>query len=302
MKLSWFDALLAVIDEGTFSEAALSLGMSQAAVSYAVAELERELGGKVLERGRFGARPTALGLRVAGHARRIAQLLDAVAQEGELEAGELGGTLRVAAYRSVASHLLPAVLTELRRRHPKLSLSLVEVMDDTAARRTLREGRADVGFLEFPPNGEFLAWALMQDPFVALVPKRDAPQSWREIYDHPFICYVDSGCATFIKAYLAELEHPLEPSFHVLEDSTIIGMVAQGLGACLVPELVIDHLPDGVARLPLERPLERTISVALPEDGLRLPTARAFLSVLRARYPDSGIPAFALAGGVSGPR
>jgi DNA-binding transcriptional LysR family regulator len=298
VKLAWLDALLAVIDEGTFSEAALALGLSQAAVSYSLGELERELGGRVLERGRFGARPTELGLRVAEHARRIRQLTNAIGQEAAA-AGELTGTVRIAAYRSVAARLMPAIMTELRRRHPKLSLSLVEVLDDTLVRQALREGRADAGFLEFPPGGEFLGWALMRDPFVALVPERKGEQRWDEIYDHPFICYADSGCATFIKGYLKQLDPPIVPSHYVAEDTTIIGMIAQGLGAALVPQLVFDHLPEGVARLPLERPLEREISVALPDEGLRQPAVRAFLAAVRAFYPDSGIPPLALPGGVA---
>ena len=297
MKLAWLDVLLAVIEEGTFSEAALSLDLSQAAVSYAVAELERELGGRVLERGRFGARPTELGLRVAEHARRIRQLTDAIRQEVAVANGEISGALRVAAFRSVAGRLMPAMMTELRRRHPRLSVTLVEVLDDTEVRATLREGRADAGFFEFPPGDEFLAWKLLRDPFVAVVPEREGEQSWREILEHPFICYADSGCSTLIRGYLEAVDLPIEPRHFVGEDSTILSMVSQGLGAALVPELVIDHLPKGAVRLPLEHPLEREISVALPRDGMRQPAVRAFLAVVRHVYPHSGIPPLALAGG-----
>ena len=84
MKLQQLRAFLGVLDSSSFSEAALDLGTAQSTVSYAVAELERELGVKLLARGRFGAEPTEVGLKVAGHARAILKLTDAVQQEADL--------------------------------------------------------------------------------------------------------------------------------------------------------------------------------------------------------------------------
>ena len=102
MKLQQLRAFLAALDSSSFSEAALDLGTSQSTVSYAVAELERELGVKLLTRGRFGAEPTEVGLRVAAHARGIFALTDAVQQEADLTRGRIRGTLRVATFRSAA--------------------------------------------------------------------------------------------------------------------------------------------------------------------------------------------------------
>ena len=64
-------ALTAVVDEGTFTDAAIALRTSQASVSRAVADLERDLGVRLLLRTSRGARPTVLGRRVAEHARRV---------------------------------------------------------------------------------------------------------------------------------------------------------------------------------------------------------------------------------------
>lgn len=64
-------ALVAVVDEGTFTDAAITLRTSQASVSRAVADLEGALGGRLLLRTSQGARPTGLGRRVVEHARRV---------------------------------------------------------------------------------------------------------------------------------------------------------------------------------------------------------------------------------------
>lgn len=74
MKLSQLRALVAVADHNNFSEAALHLGLSQSAISHAIASLEEKLGVVLLSRGRHGAHLTSVGERVTTHARNV--LLD----------------------------------------------------------------------------------------------------------------------------------------------------------------------------------------------------------------------------------
>ena len=69
-------ALVAVVEEGTFTDAAIALGTSQASVSRAVAALEGALGARVLSRSTRHVATTVVGARVLEHAR---QALDAVA-------------------------------------------------------------------------------------------------------------------------------------------------------------------------------------------------------------------------------
>jgi DNA-binding transcriptional LysR family regulator len=76
VKLDGLRALVAVVDAGSFTDAATELHLSQAAVSRAVAGLERAVGGRVLQRSTRRLQPTALGARVLPAARHV---LDAVA-------------------------------------------------------------------------------------------------------------------------------------------------------------------------------------------------------------------------------
>jgi DNA-binding transcriptional LysR family regulator len=69
-------AFLAVVDEGHFTEAAVSLGMTQQAVSKRIARLETELGAALLDRSRTGARPTEDGAAFLPHARALIGLAD----------------------------------------------------------------------------------------------------------------------------------------------------------------------------------------------------------------------------------
>lgn len=74
--------LVAVAEQGGFSAAAVTLGMTQSAVSHSVRGSERRLGAVLFDRGRSGAVPTPAGERALGYARRVLRLLEVMGSEG----------------------------------------------------------------------------------------------------------------------------------------------------------------------------------------------------------------------------
>ncbi len=294
MTLSQLRALLNVIETGSFSAAALELGSAQSAVSYAVAELERELGVRLLERGRFGARPTAIGEQVAVHARQLLGLGAAIQQEAGLARGTLQGTLRVATFRSAARHILSKAVARLARRYPELQVGLLEADGDLPElEHLLLSGRAEVAMLQTPYPEDALVWELLSDPYIALVPK-DHPLaqgtvSRADLLELPLILYDnDDQCGRVAQQYLRDAKLPFRSTIHsIREDSTIFSLVEQGLGVSVVPELAFRDLPDSVARVPLTEPLVRTIGVAILPGSLKIPAVRAFLGVLKEQFPDA---------------
>lgn len=91
MNISQLQTLVAVVERGNFSDAALQLHISQSAVSRAIASLEEELGVTLLVRGRFGARLTPVGERLLRHVRKMLQLREQMDYEANLEKGLRGG-------------------------------------------------------------------------------------------------------------------------------------------------------------------------------------------------------------------
>jgi DNA-binding transcriptional LysR family regulator len=71
LDLRQLRALIAVVDQGSFTDAAIALGTSQASVSRAVAALETALGARVLRRNTRQVSPTVVGARAVRHARRV---------------------------------------------------------------------------------------------------------------------------------------------------------------------------------------------------------------------------------------
>jgi DNA-binding transcriptional LysR family regulator len=134
--------LVAIADNGTFTDAAIELSISQAAVSRTIAALETELGVRLLRRTTRHVAPTAVGSRVLDRARRIIAEIDdlrrVINDEPELHVGY--------AWSALGSHT-----TTLQRRwaqeHPDITLVFVQYNSPTAG---LSEGAAEIAVVRRP--------------------------------------------------------------------------------------------------------------------------------------------------------
>ena len=285
LKISQLRALIAVADHNNFSEAALHLELSQSAVSHAIANLEEELGVVLLSRGRHGAHPTPVGERVIAKARQVLQLLEGIVQEANREKGLQGGQVRVAAFRSVATHILPSVIARFRHQFPGITVSITEFFDFAGVEQALREGHVDIGFTYLPSGDEFETWELMRDDYIALLPPnsglRNAKINWEQLAAYPLIVPSTNSCSLRIRNHLRRSEYPLKIAYEVREDSTIVSMVQQGLGAAILPRLAAEPLPSGIQVCSLPIPLERIIGTAMLKEALHTPAVYAFLDAVR---------------------
>lgn len=285
LKLSQLRILVAVADVGNFSEAALNLQMSQSAVSHAIATLEDQLGVILLSRGRYGARLTPTGDRIVTHAREIVQRIESIQYEAELAKGLEGGQVRICTFRSVAARLMPQVIARFHQRFPSIAVSLSEREDYPHVEQALREGQADIGFTYLPASEEFTTWELLRDEFVALLPpnfQSAKPQlSWAELAAQSFILPPDDVMMMSVRRHCLAHGYPLKVAYEMDTDSTIVSLVAQGLGATILPRLAAQPIPANVQVFSLPKPLFRVIGIAVLADALHVPAVFAFLDVLK---------------------
>ncbi|MER7572599.1 LysR family transcriptional regulator [Streptomyces sp. NPDC126514] len=137
MELRQLRCLVAIVDEGSFTDAALALGVSQAAVSRSLASLERALGVRLLRRTSREVTPTGTGLRVLAHARRVLGEVDDLVRE----ATSGHARLRIGyAWAALGRHT-PPFLRRWAVAHPGTDLQLVRVNSATAG---LAEGASDL--------------------------------------------------------------------------------------------------------------------------------------------------------------
>ncbi|MDY7019872.1 MAG: LysR family transcriptional regulator [Cyanobacteriota bacterium] len=285
LKLSQLRALVAVADSGNFSEAALELNLSQSTISYAIATLEDELGVILLQRGRHGASLTPVGERIVIHARRVQYLLDDMIAEANREKGLKGGKVRIACFRSIATHILPTVIAEFREHFPDITVTLAEMDDTIEMEQAVREGRADIGCTYLPSRDEFETWEIIRDQYIALLPptypKENSKLTWEKLASYPLIMTETSCCEKLILNYLKKSNTSVNIAYQVREDSTIVSMIMQGLGVGILPRLAAEPLPHQIQVCDLPVPLERVIGVAILKDALHSPAIYAFLDALK---------------------
>jgi molybdate transport repressor ModE-like protein len=148
LELRQLRALVALIDQGSITEAARSLKLAQSTVSEALAALERALGTTVVRR-RQGSREsilTAAGHALLPRARGVLTAIDETCAAVAEAAIETRGTVNIIANESVSTYVLSAVLPHLRGRWPNTRFP-VSVATCPEIRQGVRDGAFDVGLM-----------------------------------------------------------------------------------------------------------------------------------------------------------
>jgi len=138
--------LVAVARHGSVTAAAHALNYAQPSVSHHLARLEAETGTKLVQRAGRGIRLTDAGRLLAERATEVIGRLDAAENELAVFAGLRAGRLRLAAFPSALSTIVPAAAAILRQRHPGVDLRLTEA-EPPEALHMLRAGYVDVALI-----------------------------------------------------------------------------------------------------------------------------------------------------------
>jgi DNA-binding transcriptional LysR family regulator len=295
--LSQLRALIAVAEAGGFGEAAADLGVSQSSLSEAVARLETMTRRPLLRRTPGGTVPTPAGERVLAHARAAVQAAGDVLLAAQ-DTGRLSGTLRVAAYRSVATHLLPPALANFRRAHPDVRTVVLDSDTEEAdAALALHTGRADAAVVVQGHTQGLHLTPLLYDEYLFVAPESrgDHPATLEELTGQTlFLSPGRDQCHLLVRRYLEQKGVSLSGLTENPQDSVILSMVAHGLGVTILPQLALHPLPGGLISLPLPGGLSRPLALAALPHRAHLPLLRAFTDTLTqtlaARGP-GGFPA-----------
>ena len=114
-----------VVEAGSFSEAARRLKMPVSTLSRRVAELEEQLGVRLLERTTRRLRLTDVGAEVLAHAQRGAELSEAVDGLVSHHRTEVAGTLRLSAPPSLSDSLLAPIVQRFQTAHPLVHIQIL---------------------------------------------------------------------------------------------------------------------------------------------------------------------------------
>ncbi|MEU9608433.1 LysR family transcriptional regulator [Streptomyces sp. NPDC048057] len=258
-------ALLALGEHGSFTRAAEALGLTQSAVSRTIASLERRLGGPLVRRERHGVHLTALGQKAAVHARQAMAHLRVIE---ELAESSRAPQLRIGAVASALVQLVPTTVERLRREWPDSRVLAVQGDDDELAAWLAAE-TIDLAVTTQPcrgPRTQTEAQLEITDDLLAVLPRLH-PLTGRDrvpLADLVAAGVADPGgtCGPLLAEWFAAHGVAWRPDHVVRDVSTVLAMATAGITSGVVPALAVPlPSPPGVALLPLDPPVQRTLYI-----------------------------------------
>jgi DNA-binding transcriptional LysR family regulator len=285
INLAQLRAFVSVVDEGGFGSAAAALGVTQSAVSHAVAALERTAGGRVVQRTPRGNAPTAFGARLLDHARAALAATDAIGDLAAAKHGTPSGVVRLGAPPTVCQGLLPDQIPLWRSELPRISVRVFEGEDDEVE-DWLGARAVEAAVLVDPPSSTPGA-LLATDTFQALLPREhalagEARIEVADLAEDPML-FSGGSCERPILDLYRRAGIRLAPTHRVRELSTLFAMVRSGLGVTIVPSLVSPMLDGSLVLVALRDSHERRLVLTGPREHAWHPAVTALIDRVTLR-------------------
>jgi DNA-binding transcriptional LysR family regulator len=245
MDLKQLECFIAVAEERHFTRAARRLNIVQSGLSQTIRMLEDELGGPLLVRSTRRVDLTPAGKVLL----KEAALVLAAAREARLAVtqvhGLARGQLRIGSIQSLAPFVdLPASLGRFRNRFPGIDVQLL-LDGATPLLDEVNEGRLDLVFTQPGETGAGMETRMLACEDVVIVcspshPLADGPATnMLSLLDETFVdLKSDWGMRRLLDRGFAALPGARTTAFEVNDISTLLDLVAQGLGIALVPESI----------------------------------------------------------------
>jgi len=288
---------VAVFDHGSINAAASAVGVAQPTISQALRSLERELKAPLFHRIGRGMVPTSAGYALAAPARRM--LRDIVTAAGAVPDadGNLRGRLDLRAHPAVSTGLLPAIIAEFHRRHPKVKVTIAAMHDETRAPELLRNAACEivVAHLPLPPGDEAdghagadgLETAVLdtQEYALALPPEEGSPPlaslPWKDLDAAMAVVPQGAAHAGRMFAAMSARQQARRPAVVLANREARLAFALAGVAPTWIERSMTNTALSRGARVrTMEPPLPAPYGLVFDRDSLS-PAAAAFVGVAR---------------------
>lgn len=277
------EAFVNVIDQGSFSEAAERLHLTQPAISKRLSALENLTGNRLIDRSNRKIKLTDAGARLLPHARRIIDEVHNAKLALSDRRDTVSGRLSVIASHHIGLHHLPAWLRRLNREFPEVSLEL-KFMDSESALGMMEKRTAELAFVTLSESMSTsfqvaVRWeddmafvvspehplASLEQPTLADLARYDAllPEAGTATYRSVSRLFLDKGLALQLQMPTNYLE-------------TIKVMAGVGLGWSVLPVSMLDQT---LITLPVNYRVSRLLGGIGLKGRALSPQAKALLAI-----------------------
>lgn len=254
----------------SFTRAAEELGRTPSAISMQIAELEQQIGLKLLERTTRSVTPTPDGALLLARVQDSIRSLEDGITEARDAADRRKGRVVFGCAPTVAAGTLAPVLTQFRARFPRVALQIREITSNDLL-NAVREREIDFGITPFvQAKSDLVFKRLLREPLVALA-SRDHFDDLPEVLSldrlsrlpllvmqgMPIIARQEGReMPMMLTEYLERSGLPLSIACSVRQAATLVELATSGLGIGIVPKLAV---PEGILQH------VRVLSLAEPE-------------------------------------
>jgi len=237
----------AIVEAGNFSRAAERCKIAQPSLSQQVRKLEEDLGVKLFDRLGRSVRLTEAGRAFIPRARAILEQMEMARSSVADKNADLRGSLAVGVIPTVAPYLMPSYTAAFARNYPDAKLRILEETTSVLV-EGLRDLSIDVAILALPLRHKDLElFSIRTEPLFAVL-RKDHPRASAEslalsdLRGESFVMLRDGHCFRdlSIKACTSARVTP-NIAFESGQFSSLLGMVAAGVGVSLIPEMAIDR-------------------------------------------------------------
>ncbi|MDX8046245.1 LysR family transcriptional regulator [Gracilibacillus sp. S3-1-1] len=290
MELRQLRYFVEVAEREHVSAAAVELHVAQSAISRQIGNLEDELGVELFEREGRNVRLTHIGRIFLTHTKTALKAIDHAKKQVDEYIDPERGSIKIGFPTSIASNLLPTVVSEFKKKHPKIGFQLRQGSYNFLI-ESVKNRELDVAFLGPVPmdHPDLIGDVLFRENFYALVPKTH-PLSGKssvdlsELHDETFVVFPEG----FILHQLV-IDGCLKAGFTPNISSqgedldAIKGLVAAGIGVTLLPESAFNELnPHYTAKVGIQYPeLERTVGIIIPKNRRLAPSEQVFYEFIK---------------------
>jgi DNA-binding transcriptional LysR family regulator len=262
--------------------------LTQSAVSMAIAELERFAGAPLFERRGRRLLLNDRGRLILPEAQEVLRRVGTMEQLLSASIGEPVGVLSVGASTTIGNYILPAIVGEFSRRHPRAK-ALLQVGNTRQIEQAVGSGELDVGLIEGPSHATALHAAAWRDDELVVVVGKGHPWGARRkasarMLEHAAWIMREKGSGTreVFEVAMAARGIGFAVAMELGHTEAIKKAVEAGLGVgCLSRMAVARELEHEWLRevvTPLD--LRRDLTILTRESGYRTALLNAFLAIL----------------------
>lgn len=232
-----------VVDEGGIVKAARKLHRVPSNITTRIKQLEASVGIPLFHRDRQRLHLSPSGELLLGYASRLIDLSEEARHVVSGTAPQ--GVLKLGSLESTTASRLPGLLAEFHRQYPDVRLELTTGTNDALV-KAVTERRLDAAFIAERPSSRALAYLPVFRERLTVISSLDHEpiKTPRDVEGHSLIAFPD-GCA-YRRVLQRWLRRDSLTTSRVLELSSyhaIVACVAAGAGIALMPEAVLDTMP-----------------------------------------------------------